>query len=356
MICKRSFYRQFRNIKDQTIEFSPGINVIYGENAEGKTNAVEGIYLCSQGRSHRTFHEKDFIGFESESASVGVVYETAARGEVSLGIRYMRSGGKVCDKNRVPVTKMSEFIGNFRTVIFTPEHLQTVKSSPQFRRRFLDSAISQISPVYIASLQRYTRALVQRNKLLSLAKERGNEADPSIEVWSLSLAKEAATISRMRNDYVEKLGVIVSDIFSDMTSGKEKPEIFYRTLCSEEEYVKMFTSSVEREIRFGTTLFGPHKDDMDILLNSREAKNFASQGQQRSLALALKLSEGEISKLSSGEYPVFLLDDVLSELDEKRRDFIVSRISGKQVIVTSCDQNRIPGAKMIHCKDGRYEY
>lgn len=356
MICKRSFYRQFRNIEDQTIEFSPGINVIYGENAEGKTNAIEGIYLCSQGRSHRTFHEKEFIGFESESASVGVVYETAARGEISLGIKYMRSGGKVCDKNRVPITKMSEFIGNFRTVLFTPEHLQTVKSSPQFRRRFLDSAISQISPVYIASLQRYTRALVQRNKLLSLAKERGNEADPSIEVWSLSLAKEAAIISKMRNEYVEKLGVIVSDIFSDMTSGKEKPEIYYRTLCSEEEYVKMFTSSIEREIRFGTTLFGPHKDDLDILLNSREAKNFASQGQQRSLALALKLSEGEISKIASGEYPVFLLDDVLSELDEKRRDFIVSRISGKQVIVTSCEQNRIPSAKMIHCRDGRYEY
>ena len=107
MICKRSVYRQFRNIENQTIEFSPGINVIYGENAEGKTNAVEGIYLCSQGRSHRTVHEKDFIGFESEIATVGVVYETATRGEVSLGIKYMRSGGKVCDKNRVPVTKLS---------------------------------------------------------------------------------------------------------------------------------------------------------------------------------------------------------------------------------------------------------
>lgn len=355
MICKRSVYRQFRNIENETIEFSPEINVIYGENAEGKTNAIEGIYLCSQGRSHRTFHEKDFIGFESDVASVGVVYETSKRGEVSLGIKYLRSGGKVCDKNRVPVTKMSEFIGNFRTVLFTPEHLQIVKSSPQFRRRFLDSAISQISPVYIASLQRYTRALIQRNKLIALAKESG-KADPSIEVWSLSLAKEASIISKMRNDYVERLGQAVSDIFSDMTSGREKPEIYYRSYFDEESYVKIFTSSVEREIRFGTTLFGPHKDDLDILLNSREAKNFASQGQQRSLALALKLSEGELSKNESGEYPVFLLDDVLSELDEKRRDFIVSRISGKQVIVTSCEQNKIHGARMIRCKGGKYEY
>ncbi len=355
MICKRSVYRQFRNIEDQTIEFSPEINVIYGENAEGKTNAIEGIYLCSQGRSHRTFHEKDFIAFESEQASVRVVYETLARSEVSLGIKYLRSGGKVCDKNRVPVTKMSEFIGNFRTVLFTPEHLQIVKSSPQFRRRFLDSAISQISPIYIASLQRYTRALVQRNNLIALAKDRGS-ADPSIEVWSLSLSKEAAIISKMRNDYVEKLGAAVSEIFSDMTSGREKPEIYYRSYCDEDTYVKMFTSSIEREIRFGTTLFGPHKDDLDILLNSREAKNFASQGQQRSLALAFKLSEGELSKQESGEYPVFLLDDVLSELDENRRDFIVSRISGRQVIVTSCERNKIRGAKMIQCKNGRYEY
>lgn len=356
MICKRSFYRNFRNIEEETIEFSPEINVIYGENAEGKTNALEGIYLCSQGRSHRTIHEKDFIGFESEVASVGVVYETAARGDVSLGIKYMRSGGKVCDKNRVPVTKMSEFIGNFRTVLFTPEHLQIVKSSPQFRRRFLDSAISQISPLYIASLQRYTRALIQRNKLLAMAKDRGCDADASIEVWSLSLAKEAAIISKMRDEYVKELASSVSDIFSDMTSGKEKPEVYYRSYCDEEGFVKMFTSSVEREIRFGTTLFGVHKDDLDILLNSREAKNFASQGQQRSLALAFKLSEGELSKRVSGEYPVFLLDDVLSELDEKRREFIVSRISGRQVIVTSCDQNKIAGARMIRCKGGRYEY
>ncbi len=356
MICKRSFYKNFRNIQDQVIEFSPEINVIYGENAEGKTNALEGIYLCSQGRSHRTIHEKDFINFESEIAEVGVAYETASRSNVSLGIRYLRSGGKVCDKNRVPVTKMSEFIGNFRTVIFTPEHLQTVKSSPQFRRRFLDSAISQISPAYVASLQRYTRALVQRNKLLLLAKEKGGFADDSVEIWSLSLAKEAAMIAKMRSAYIEKLARSVSDVFSDMTSGKEKTEIIYRSPVEEEQFVKMFTSSLEREIRFGTTLFGPHKDDFEIFLNSHEAKNFASQGQQRSVALALKLSEGEISKEVSGEYPVFLLDDVLSELDENRRDFVVSRIHGKQVIVTSCDQNKIIGARMIRCTGGRYEY
>lgn len=356
MICKRSFYKNFRNIEDQVIEFSPEINVIYGENAEGKTNALEGIYLCSQGRSHRTIHEKDFISFGSEVADIGVVYQTEARDNVSLGIRYMRSGSKICDKNRVPVTKMSEFIGNFRTVIFTPEHLQTVKSSPQFRRRFLDSAISQISPSYVASLQRYARALVQRNKLLILAKEKGNGADESIEIWSLSLAKEAAAISKMRNAYIEKLAASVSDIFSDMTDGKERPEIIYTSPTEEEQFVKIFTSSIEREIRFGTTLFGPHKDDFEILLNGHEAKNFASQGQQRSIALALKLSEGEISKNISGEYPVFLLDDVLSELDENRRDFVVSRIHSKQVIVTSCDQNKIVGAKMIRCSDGKYEY
>lgn len=356
MICKRSFYRNFRNIEDQVIEFSPEINVIYGENAEGKTNALEGIYLCSQGRSHRTIHEKDFINFESEVADVGVVYQTAARDNVSLGIRYMRSGGKICDKNRVPVTKMSEFIGNFRTVIFTPEHLQTVKSSPQFRRRFLDSAISQISSTYVGALQRYARALMQRNKLLLLAKEKGLSAGESVEIWSLSLAKEAAIIAKMRSAYIEKLALSVSDVFSDMTSGKEKPEIIYRFATDEAEFVKIFTSSVEREIRFGTTLFGPHKDDFEIYLNSHEAKNFASQGQQRSIALALKLSEGEISKNVSGEYPVFLLDDVLSELDENRRDFVVSRIHGKQVIVTSCDQNKIPGARMIRCTGGKYEY
>ncbi len=356
MICKKSFYRQFRNIDDEIIEFSPEINIIYGENAEGKTNALEGICLCSQGRSHRTSSEKDFIKFDCDYAAVGVLYETSERDDLSLSVRYMKNGRKTCTKNRVNVSKMSEFIGNFRTVLFTPEHLQTVKSSPQFRRRFIDSAISQISPVYVGALQRYNRALVQRNSILSFCRDRKTEPDPSLEIWSASLAKEAATISEMREKYVKKLSATVADIFCEMTYGREVPEIRYLTPCDEKGYLDMFTSSVEREIRFGTTLFGVHKDDLEILLNSREAKKFASQGQQRSLALSLKLAEGEISKEISGEYPVFLLDDVLSELDENRKSFIVSQMKGRQVIVTSCDAGRIAGAMMIKCEKGRYKW
>lgn len=357
MICQWVNYRNFRNIEAQTISFSPETNLILGVNAQGKTNALEGMYLCAQGRSHRTTHEKEFIRFGEQFAEVSLAYQDDRR-ENSLSIRY-KGGRKACEKNGVPLKKMSEFIGNFRAVLFTPEHLSIVKEGPALRRNFMDSALCQLSPAYVSSLQIYNRALLQRNKLL-LSAQKGEETGnvkALAEVWSLQMAKEAALLSAQREKYIRDLEEIVQAIFSDMTSGREMPAITYGGQKSEEDFQALFTENLDREIRMGTTLYGIHKDDLSLSINGREARSYGSQGQQRSMALAMKLAEGELSKKQTGEYPVFLLDDILSELDATRRAYILSGIRGRQVILTACEDltSSLSGScSIIRCENGRY--
>lgn len=357
MICQSVNYRNFRNIEAQTIQFTPETNLILGINAQGKTNALEGMYLCAQGRSHRTSREKEFIRFGEQFAEVSLAYRDERR-ENRLSIRY-KGGRKACEMNGVMLKKMSEFIGNFRAVLFTPEHLSIVKEGPALRRNFMDSALCQLSPAYVSSLQIYNRALLQRNKLL-LAAQKGEavgNVNALAEVWSLQMAKEAALLSERRERYIRDLEEIVKVIFSDMTSGAETPAIVYGGRKSEAEFQALFTENLDREIRMGTTLFGIHKDDLSLSINGREARSYGSQGQQRSMALAMKLAEGELSKKETGEYPVFLLDDILSELDSTRRAYILSGIRGRQVILTACEDlgGALPSVtNVIRCESGQY--
>ena len=356
MICTSVFYQNFRNIAEEKIEFSPETNLILGVNAQGKTNALEGMYLCAQGRSHRTIHEKEFIKFGESFAQVSLRYQDERR-KNQLDIRY-KGGRKGCQKNGVPLKKMSEFIGNFRAVLFTPEHLSIVKEGPALRRNFLDSALSQLSAGYVSSLQTYNRALVQRNKLLlSAQKGEVNGIEPLAEVWSMQLAKESAYLSAQRDLYIRALNEIVQDVFADMTGGKEVPAVEYGGRKEEEAFLAQLTSNLEREIRAGTTLYGVHKDDLTLTINGKEARSYGSQGQQRSLALAMKLAEGELSKKETGEYPVFLLDDILSELDATRKAYVLSGIRGKQVIMTACEDLSASlqgNCHIIRCEGGKY--
>jgi DNA replication and repair protein RecF len=356
MICTSVFYQNFRNIAEEKIEFSPETNLILGVNAQGKTNALEGMYLCAQGRSHRTIHEKEFINFGESFAQVSLCYQDERR-ENQLAIRY-KGGRKGCQKNGVTLKKMSEFIGNFRAVLFTPEHLSIVKEGPALRRNFLDSALSQLSAGYVSSLQTYNRALVQRNKLL-LSAQKGEVSgiEPLAEVWSMQLAKESAYLSAQRDAYVKALNAIVQDVFADMTVGREVPGVEYSGRKEEEIFLAQLTANLDREIRAGTTLYGVHKDDLTLTINGKEARSYGSQGQQRSLALAMKLAEGELSKKETGEYPVFLLDDILSELDATRKAYVLSGIRGKQVIMTACEDLSASlqgNCHIIRCEGGRY--
>lgn len=349
MLVRSVTYRNFRNLSDVTFLPDPGVNVLHGKNAQGKTNVLEGIYLFAQGRSFRTPHESDLTRFGETEAGVSLAYVSEKTPEKirTVDIRWSLTLKKrILRVDSVPVSRMSEMIGGFRAVLFCPQHLSLVNDGPAIRRNFLDVAISQLEPRYLSSLQSYRRLLEQRNARLRQLKMNTVGAypktDATAEVISAQMAKEAAFLAGRRYEYTEKLSEECASFFADLTAAdgfaeKEIPSLRYRTPKTEEEYRKALTENLDGEIRMGVTLYGIQKDDVEIRLNGHDARIFASQGQQRSLALALKFGEGALSARISGEEPVYLLDDILSELDGVRREYLLSGIRGKQVILTSCD-------------------
>lgn len=352
MVCKRIRYKNFRNIDDEAIEPASGVTMLNGNNGEGKTNALEAVYLFAQGRSFRTAHDKDLIRFGCDSAELELEFSDKDR-DYKMYIKYLQNGRRICKRNDIDIKRMSEFIGYFRAVLFCPQHLSIVKDGPAIRRNFIDIAISQIKPFYMASLQRYNSILNQRNSLIKNYYNEPQNFHRTVDIWSEQLSREAAVISEERAIYVEKLTGYTSAFLSDMTNGREISELTYIKPRKENEYMAMLTENIEREIRAGATLYGIHKDDIDIKLNNKDARSFASQGQQRSIALAMKLSEGEISKKESGEYPVFLLDDILSELDNNRRAYLTNGLGERQIIMTSCELN-FEAEKVIIVNNGKY--
>ena len=364
MKCKEIEFTFFRNIESEKIEFKDGINVIYGENAQGKTNILEGIYLFARGKSFRAFKDKELINFNSNVGYARMVYESK-NGEMELGVEIPKSSQKKFYRNKNKVGKTSEIIGEFRAVLFCPSHLGIIKDSPSVRRKFLDIAISQLRPLYIKMLAKYNAVLENRNAILKMSDEERKAYEGILEVYSEELATLSTDIANMRIDYVKKLDFWVKRYFEEMTDGKELPSITYETNADEadfdsreslkKKYSDLLKNNIEREIKYGATLYGIHKDDLKIELNGKDARFYSSQGQQRSLALAMKLSEGEISKETSGEYPVFLLDDVLSELDEKRRKYIMSNIKKRQVIITTCEStafNEVDDVNFLYINNG----
>ena len=261
--------------------------------------------------------------------------------------------------------KTSDIIGEFRGVLFCPSHLGIISDSPSVRRSFLDVAISQLRPVYIKLLSRYNNYLMNRNAVLKREDSDEKAIIELMDVYSEELSLLCAEISVIREEYIKKLDFWVKKFFAEMTEGAEIPEISYdanhslREECGKEEikekYLSLYKGNREREIRYGSTLYGIHKDDLKITLNGKDSRLYASQGQQRSLALSMKMAEGEISRELTGEYPVFLLDDVLSELDEKRRKYIMSSIDKRQVIITTCEPSAFNTGRegFIRIKDGK---
>jgi DNA replication and repair protein RecF len=372
MQCKKIEVENFRNIEHASVEFCPQVNLLLGNNAQGKTNLLEAISLMALGKSFRGARDADLIRFGQDKATVALDYCDHIR-DMRLTATLMAGRRRKMEQNGLPVAKMSELIGGLRVVLFCPEHLSIIKSGPELRRNFLDIAISQLKPVYMSALGRYNKILKERNRLLKEASE--NESarrvmEDTIDVWSEQLAHEGAIIARYRVQYVKKMRKAASVVFADMTSGREVPDFGYvgtAHLACEDDYLdiektkqaffSLLTASVAREIVSGYTLWGIHRDDIDITLNGVCARLFASQGQQRSLALAMKLAEGEICRESCAEHPVYLFDDVLSELDTGRRDYLTSRIYDKQVILTTCEPSemkRLGEANVIKVENGTF--
>lgn len=355
MYAKKLVLKDFRNIDSACAEFEPGINILLGDNAQGKTNAMEGIYLFSLARSFRTTREREYIRDGQKNAYLSLDFYAQNRDQ-RAEIGYEKGGRKKTKRNGVTVTRMSEFVGVFRSVIFCPEHLSLVKSGPADRRRFLDYAISQLDSSYLRAQQTYTRALMQRNKLLLTLDSMGKSGENMLDIWDKKLAEAGGIISKKRAEYTESVKRYACGFFSDMTSGAERPCFEYRDERDEENILRLLHSVRERDIKLRTTSAGPHKDDISITLNGREARAYASQGQQRSLAVAMKLAEAGISGERTGEKPVLLLDDVLSELDEHRKKYILTSLRDGQIIISACEKDIFgqSSGNVINVKGGTF--
>ena len=363
MIIKRFLAENFRNIEKCDVEFSPGVNLLYGKNAQGKTNVVEGIYYFSRGKSFRGREDKELIRFGSEGFRIHLEYESSLGAE---SLEYAMFGReRLRKKNDYKINKVTEMIGSFKAVLFYPDDLGLVKDGPEERRGFLNVAASACYTPYIKYYSDYKKALENRNCILKMM-QKGLPVDiRELESWSESMAEYASHIYLFREDYVKRLTRYAADILKDISDGGERLSLSYESSIPggltdrnavKDEYLRILSSSLDREIAAGVTLFGPHRDDLDIRINDKSARSFASQGQQRSIVLALKLSEGEVIKEMCGEYPVFLFDDVLSELDERRRKYVLSEIGERQIIITCCDRGECAGFtdNEIEVSGGRY--
>ena len=381
-VCHSIEIENFRNIGSASVAFTEGVNLLHGNNAQGKTNLLEAVYFTALGKSFRPVKEAELIRFGEESARVVNRFSDSVR-QQSLSFRlFAGRGHRIVEQNGLKIGRMSEMVGAFRLVLFCPEHLSLIQGGPELRRNYLNVALSQLRPMYLQSLQRYNKLLKERNALLKRAPEDMATFKATEPMWSAQLAHEAAIITIHRARYVSQVNDHVKACFSDMMTkyegGDELPELTYQpTLGSEwleshhddpdlftdqqrleARYLELLTTRHDREIGAGATLWGIHKDDVKITLNGRPARLYASQGQQRSLALAMKLAEGWVSAYeSAGDMPVFLFDDVLSELDAHRRDYLVQEMKGRQVIMTACDPAAADfggAVNLIHVDGGRY--
>ena len=351
--------KDFRNIAEETLSFTDGVNLLYGNNAQGKTNALEAIYYFARGRSFRTPRDADLIREGCDFFSLNLKYKEREK-EKRLSYR-MSKRERIREKNGIRVSSPSEMIGHFRAVLFCPEHLSLVKGSPEERRAFLNIGISQCYPTYLPLYASYMKVLDQRNSLLKMA-QKGLFVDrDELFVWSERLSEYAAKIYVYRKEYIEKIERYARPYLSELSDGKEDMTLFYESDVEEERdplsvYKRKTAESIDREIAVGYSLYGVHRDDIDIRIGGRSSRVFASQGQQRSIVLALKEAEGEVSRDVSGEYPVFLYDDVLSELDERRQEKLLYGSGKKQIVVTSCTEEHFGDSvkNRIYTEGGQY--
>jgi len=390
----------FRNLEENPPSFLPGINILFGSNAAGKTNTLEAIYLFAAGKSFRTKSDRDFIKHGENTARAEISYDGAGASGRSMSISFMNSGqntlkGMFVEGNGVD--RASEFLGNFRAVLFTPDHLELVKGAPEERRKLVDMALCQIKPRFVKALNEYGKVLAQRNNYLKNLKIRSLKADLDyLDVLNRLLSEAGGVVIKQRGLYCSNLQRYASKLYTDISCGKEQLFIDYiskakigdfsdEAQCVSALY-SMYKASTDKDIESGRTSAGPHRDELMIYIAKNDtrqsflesveraasrdendgigtgaasyaARTFGSQGQQRSAVLAIKMAEGEIVRERCGEYPVFLLDDLFSELDTARRQRLCSMLEGRQCIITACDKASIPDiddVNIVCVREGRY--
>lgn len=340
MYIKNLFLDNFRNYGLEEFEFSPSVNVLYGNNAQGKTNCVESVFYLCTGYSPRARKEKQFIRYGEEKSKIKAVAETRV-GTVSVEANFYSGEDKVIFVNGTEIKKIGEILGNINAVYFNPSELKLVTEAPEDRRRFIDISVSQIKRSYFYGLQRYKKIIAQRNNLLK--NENKDLINATLAIWDTQLVPVCARIISDRNDFLKRLAPKAKEVHFYLTDGKEELEVGFDHSYegSEKEIADAFLAELterrEKDMELGYTSIGPHRDDLKLMINGKDVKTYASQGQMRTTALSLKIAETEIFKERYGESPVLILDDALSELDKKRQKKLLERIKGVQTIITCTD-------------------
>lgn len=358
----------YRNYKNLNIQLSDKLNIFLGNNAQGKTNLLESIYLCSVGKSFRTNKDRELININKEEAYIGLNVENNENDKlIEIKIEKNKKRVKI---NRIEIDKLSELNGNLNVVIFSPEDLKIIKEGPSERRNFLDTEISQLRPFYYYNLNKYNKILYQRNNLLKLI-NKNQQKKSLLDVWDQQLIEVGTEIIINRLHFVDKISKISKNIHSKLTGETENLEVKYDSSINflseiqvkDKNNIKEFrkkvyenvynsfksslNNNIENDIEKTSTSIGPHRDDIKVIVNGLESRIFGSQGQQRTAALSLKLAEVELIKSEIGEYPVLLLDDVLSELDINRRKYLINTFKDIQTIITSTDDINLKDIKNL---------
>lgn len=355
-------FENFRNLKDNTIAPSDRVNVIYGENANGKTNLLEALWLFCGGHSFRGAKENELICFEKDLFRLQMEFESGER-EQTAEILFDQNK-KIIRINGVDKNSSSYLTEVFSAVVFSPEHLSLIKQGPTVRRRFLDAAICQQRIRYASLLSQYNRIINQRNALLKDI-YRNKDLKETLFIWDDSLSVVGAQIIKERFAYIRQMRETAKVFHSGISGGKEELDIICRCTAKAEEndsielirdkLINAYLSSRQEDYHTGYTSVGPHRDDIEIKINDISARRFGSQGQQRSAVLSMKLSEAELLYRKNGERPVILLDDVLSELDNSRQDFLLNKVEDYQVFVTCCEESnkeQLQKGKVFYVNNG----
>ena len=332
MYVKYIELKNYRNYKNLSLELSSGTNIFVGDNAQGKTNILESIYFCSLGKSHRTNKDKEVIIWGEKEAYISA-YISKERLDKKINIKIFKEGKKGATINSIKVNKLSELIGTFNSVMFSPEDLKIVKESPTYRRKFLDIELSKLDKKYYNALVQYNKILNEKNIILKKWKDK----ESLLDVYDVQLSKYGAYIINKRFDYLDILSEKASIIHKEITTGKEEIGFKYLTFVKNLDKplnLNKLHASLKKDIEKRISSVGPHRDDFLISINDIDTRIFGSQGQQRTAVLSIKFASLEIIKEIYGEYPVLLLDDVLSELDINRQKYILNSISKFQTIIT----------------------
>ena len=353
------FLKNFRNYSDLSTKFDTSTNIFVGKNAQGKTNLLESIFYCCIGKSFKSSKDKELIKWNKENCLIKLSASKLYR-DIAIEVKIF-NGKKSILLNGLPIKKIGDLIGEINVVFFSPQELRLVKESPEERRKFMDIDISQNNKRYFYQLGRYEKILANRNKLLKNSQSLSTVKE-TIDIWDRALIASAEYISKERKKFIQQILPFAQKAHSYLSKGKEELNLDYKSGCGididenfEENFSKALRKNLEKDFKLGYTSLGSHRDDIDIYLNNIEVKSFGSQGQQRTVALSLKLAELENMKQLNGEYPILLLDDVFSELDADRQNRLLKFVGRTQTFITCTDEKNNLNGKIFKIKDGKIE-